>query len=49
MLAAKDNHEQENTQMKNEKDDLLSKLHDTEIRQLANKYKLDKIGDVVRY
>lgn len=47
MLSAKDAHETELSTMKSEKNDLLQRVHDAEIRQMANKYKLDKIADAV--
>lgn len=47
MLSVKDDGEQEKTALQSEKDALMQKLHDSEIHQLANKYKLDKVADQV--
>lgn len=45
MLSTKDQNESDKSQLQSERDTLMEKLHDSEIHQLANKYKLDKVAD----
>lgn len=45
MLSTKDQNELDKGQLQSERDTLMEKLHDSEIHQLANKYKLDKVAD----
>ena len=44
-LSNKDEGEAEKVELQGERDSLLQRLHDSEIHQLANKYKLDKVAD----
>lgn len=45
MLATRDETEAERNQLSSERENLLERIHDGEIHQLANKYKLDKVSD----
>ncbi|VDP09228.1 unnamed protein product [Soboliphyme baturini] len=44
-LSSKDSSEAERIHLQNERDTLIAHLQDTEIHQLANKYKLDRVSD----
>lgn len=45
MLSTKDDNEIDKNELLVERDMLMEKMHDSEIHQLANKYKLDKIAE----
>lgn len=49
LASAKMIHDYEKTKLASEKNSLIQTLHDCEIHQLANKYKLDTIADDVCY
>ncbi len=49
MISVNDANESTKNVAQSERDALLQRIHDTEIHQLANKYKLDKIADQVRF
>uniref|UniRef100_A0A914UGU1 Uncharacterized protein n=1 Tax=Plectus sambesii TaxID=2011161 RepID=A0A914UGU1_9BILA len=49
LLSTKDSYDTARSQLQSERDALLQRIHDTEIHQLANKYKLDKVADQVAF
>jgi len=47
LLSTKDSYDMVRNVLQSERDGLLQRTHDSEIHQLANKYKLDKVADQV--
>lgn len=45
MLNAKGENLEEKTYLQLERESLMDKIHDAEVHQLANKYKLDKVAE----
>ncbi len=49
MVSTKDNNDLQKNSLQNERDSLMHKIHDSEVHQLANKYKLDRVAEQVLY